>query len=62
MLGGAGLAGLAPAVAPHLPVPVLDSLDCLMEASLGEPLPSLPAPPGAPSLGLSAALSERLGG
>ena len=62
VLGGAGLAGLAPAVSAHLPVPVLDSLDCLLEASRGEPLPPLPAPPSAPSSGLSTALSERLGG
>ena len=62
VLGGAGLAGLAPAVAAHLPVPVLDSLDCLMEASLGEPLPFLPPPSSAPSLDLSPALARRLGG
>lgn len=34
VLGGAGLAGIAPRVAPHVPVPVLDSLDCALAAAL----------------------------
>lgn len=35
VLGGAGLAGLAPRVAPLVRVPVLDSLDCALAAALG---------------------------
>ena len=35
VLGGAGLAGIAPRIAPHVPVPVLDSLDCALVAALG---------------------------
>ncbi|MEO3475174.1 aspartate/glutamate racemase family protein [Roseomonas sp. CAU 1739] len=35
VLGGAGLAGIAPRVAPHVGVPVLDSLDCALAAALG---------------------------
>lgn len=34
VLGGAGLAGLAALLAPALPVPVLDSLDCALEEAL----------------------------
>jgi Asp/Glu/hydantoin racemase len=34
VLGGAGLAGLAPRIAPHVTVPVLDSLDCALAAAL----------------------------
>lgn len=34
VLGGAGLAGLAPRVAPLVDVPVLDSLDCALAAAL----------------------------
>jgi allantoin racemase len=34
VLGGAGLAGIAPRIAPHVPVPVLDSLDCALAAAL----------------------------
>lgn len=35
VLGGAGLAGLAPRVAPLVGVPVLDSLDCALLAAMG---------------------------
>ncbi|MBR0651281.1 Asp/Glu racemase [Roseomonas terrae] len=35
VLGGAGLAGIAPRVAPLVSVPVLDSLDCALAAALG---------------------------
>lgn len=35
VLGGAGLAGLAPRVAPLVGVPVLDSLDCALVAAMG---------------------------
>ena len=35
VLGGAGLAGLAQRLAPMVPVPVLDSLECALAAALG---------------------------
>jgi Asp/Glu/hydantoin racemase len=70
ILGGAGLAGLAPRIAPRVPVPVLDSLACgvgqaLMLARLG---PSRPAegsyapPPAGSVTGLGAPLAALLGG
>jgi len=59
VLGGAGLAGLAGMVAA--PVPVLDSLDCLLaEAVSGVGLCRSPAPAPTPSLGLDPALELAL--
>lgn len=59
VLGGAGLAGLAPRLVPRLPVPVLDSLDCLLRVA-AQPRP-IPPPPGiTPSQGLSPALTAAL--
>lgn len=57
VLGGAGLAGLAPRVAAHVPVPVLDSLDCALAAALrgGAATPLVPQAPG---VGLSEGLSR----
>ena len=61
VLGGAGLVGLAPAVAAQGTLPVLDSLDCLLEASLRpESVPRGVA--GIPTLGLSPALERLLAG
>jgi len=70
VLGGAGLAGLAPRIAPRVPVPVLDSLACgvaqaVMLARLG---PSRAAegsyapPPAGSVTGLGAPLARLLGG
>jgi len=59
VLGGAGLAGLAPRLAPRLPVPVLDSLECLLR-SVVAPLPVPPGPGRTPSTGLAPALAARL--
>ena len=59
VLGGAGLAGLAPSLAPLVPVPVLDSLECLLRGAAG-PLPLPPGPRRSPSVGLSSALAARL--
>ncbi|WP_419900019.1 aspartate/glutamate racemase family protein [Roseomonas sp. USHLN139] len=64
VLGGAGLAGLAPALQPLVDAPVLDSLDCLLRGAAG----AIPTPPGptpaalgrTPSSGLSEALAARL--
>ncbi|PHK93967.1 Asp/Glu racemase [Pseudoroseomonas rhizosphaerae] len=63
VLGGAGLAGLAShleqRLAPRLPVPVLDSLECLLRHAAT----ALPVPPGpgrAPTTGLSPALAAKL--
>jgi Asp/Glu/hydantoin racemase len=59
VLGGAGLAGLAPCLAPRLSVPVLDSLDCLLRgAARARPMPAGPA--RAPVIGLAPALAARL--
>lgn len=70
VLGGAGLAGLAAAIAPEVPVPVLDSLDCLVRqaVALARGAPCKPsagsyaAPPPAPVEGLSPPLAALLGG
>ncbi|MXP64588.1 Asp/Glu racemase [Roseomonas sp. M0104] len=59
VLGGAGLAGLAPQLAPRVPVPVLDSLDCLLRGA-AEPLPVPPGPGRTPTTGLAPALAARL--
>lgn len=59
VLGGAGLAGLAPRLAPRLPVPVLDSLDCLLRVA-ARPLPVPPGPGATPTTGLAPALAARL--
>ncbi|HWL83436.1 MAG TPA: aspartate/glutamate racemase family protein [Roseomonas sp.] len=59
VLGGAGLAGLAPRLAPRVAVPVLDSLECLLRGA-AEPLPVPPGPGRTPSAGLSPALAARL--
>jgi Asp/Glu/hydantoin racemase len=64
VLGGAGLAGLAPRLQPLVGAPLLDSLDCLL---LGAAAP-VPVPPGplpgtagrTPTTGLGAALAARL--
>lgn len=64
VLGGAGLAGLAPRIAPAVPVPVLDSLDCLLAEAAAARAPlgwSAPAEP-APSTGLAAPLARLLPG
>lgn len=57
VLGGAGLAGLAARLALHVPVPVLDSLDCALAAALG---PATPPPRArqAPQCGLTPALAR----
>ena len=60
VLGGAGLAGLAPAVATAAGLPVLDSLDCALLA-MREAL-AAPASSPTPSQGLSPALAALLGG
>ncbi|MBR0673911.1 aspartate/glutamate racemase family protein [Neoroseomonas soli] len=60
VLGGAGLAGLAPRVAPHVPVPVLDSLDCALAAALGPPSAAPPRVGQAPQAGLLPALGRLL--
>ncbi len=58
VLGGLGLAGLAPAVAAASGVAVLDSLDCaLLAVARAAPMP---VPSAAPSLGLSPALEALL--
>ena len=59
VLGGAGLAGLAPRLQPRVAVPVLDSLDCLLRVA-ATPLPVPPGPGAAPSIGLAPALAARL--
>jgi Asp/Glu/hydantoin racemase len=59
VLGGAGLAGLAPLLAPRVAVPVLDSLECLLRiAATSLPIPAGPAP--TPTLALAPALARRL--
>lgn len=60
VLGGAGLAGIAPLVAPHVAAPVLDSLDCLLLAAAAAQAAPRLAPGGTPTTGLSAALAARL--
>lgn len=55
VLGGAGLAGIAPRVAPHVGVPVLDSLDCALAAALRGGAVS-PRVAQAPAVGVSEAL------
>jgi Asp/Glu/hydantoin racemase len=59
VLGGAGLAGLAPRLQPRVAVPVLDSLECLLRIA-ARPLPVPPAASPAPSTGLAPALARRL--
>lgn len=60
VLGGAGLAGLASRVAPLVPVPVLDSLDCALAAALGGGTPAARVPQ-APAVGLSPPLARWFG-
>ncbi|MBL8696766.1 MAG: aspartate/glutamate racemase family protein [Alphaproteobacteria bacterium] len=68
VFGGAGLVGLAETLQPQLPVPLLDSLTCLVQAGLsaarlGAAKPgagSFAPPPRTPSIGLSAALDAAL--
>ena len=64
VLGGAGLAGLGALLAPALPVPVLDSLDCVLEeavkAAAAKP-PKPPAQPPTPTTNLAPALARWLG-
>ena len=66
VLGGAGLAGLAPAVRARVGVPVLDSLECLIAAALSHRSSSgTPAPPserGVPTTGLSSFLTGAFAG
>lgn len=70
VLGGAGLAGLAGAIAADVPVPVLDSLDCTVRQAIALARGALPrpaagsyaAPPPAPVAGLSPALARLLAG
>ncbi len=58
VLGGAGLAGLAPRVTPLAGVPVLDSFDCALEAALGGSAPRGAPASQAPMLGLDPALAQ----
>ena len=60
VLGGAGLAGIAPRVAPLVGVPVLDSLDCALAAALagGE---SRPRVTQAPMAGVAEDLARLFG-
>ena len=70
VLGGAGLAGLAARIAPRVPVPVLCSVAAGIEATVtaarlapAKPRAGSMAPtPAVETVGLSAALSSRLGG
>jgi Asp/Glu/hydantoin racemase len=59
VLGGAGLAGLAPRLQPRLSVPVLDSLECLLRVA-AQTLAVPPGPAASPTLGLAPALAARL--
>jgi Asp/Glu/hydantoin racemase len=59
VLGGAGLAGLVPRLQPRVAVPVLDSLECLLQVA-ARPLPVPPGPAAAPTTGLAPALARRL--
>jgi Asp/Glu/hydantoin racemase len=59
VLGGAGLAGLAPRLQARVAVPLLDSLECLLRVAAG-PLPVPPGAAPAPTTGLSAALARCL--
>lgn len=64
VLGGAGLAGLAPRLATGVPVPVLDSLDCALmrAAEAGTPNPMRFVPVAqAPQQGLATPLAALLG-
>ena len=60
VLGGAGLAGLAPAVAAASGVAVLDSLDCAL--AVAREAVATPLPSATPSVGLSPALARLLAG
>ncbi|MFM7346388.1 MAG: aspartate/glutamate racemase family protein [Tagaea sp.] len=63
ILGGAGLAGLAPSLRPRVPVPLIDGLEAGMAAiqdALVRPRPSAAGAPGIDSVGLSPALAARL--
>ncbi|PZW45666.1 Asp/Glu/hydantoin racemase [Humitalea rosea] len=61
VLGGAGLAGMAEMVTA--PVPVLDSLDCLLkEAAARHPRTRPPRPAPTPSQGLAESLGRALAG
>lgn len=62
VLGGAGLAGLAQRVAPRVPVPVLDSLDCALAAALCHRATLPPRAPQAPQHALSPALARLMAG
>jgi Asp/Glu/hydantoin racemase len=66
ILGGAGLAGLAPAIAADVPVPLIDStlaaLQAAEAAAQAGPPPPVEPPPPVPSIGLSAALAARISG
>lgn len=65
VLGGAGLAGLGALLAPALPVPVFDSLDCVLEEAvkLAAAKPLAPRPHAAtPTVNLAPALGRMLGG
>jgi Asp/Glu/hydantoin racemase len=61
VLGGAGLAGLAPRLRPLVPVPVLDSLDCGLAAALGAAHPARAGAAQAPQAGLDPALERLMG-
>lgn len=60
VLGGAGLAGLAQRLAPMVPVPVLDSLDCGLQAALGGVAAAPSRAAQAPQAGLAPALERML--
>jgi Asp/Glu/hydantoin racemase len=59
VLGGAGLAGLATRIATLVPVPVLDSLDCLLSAAASAAGRPAGHPP-TPTTGLAAPLAALL--
>ena len=64
VLGGAGLAGLGAMLAPALPVPVLDSLDCALEEALrlaAAPQAAQAVPAAIPSVNIAPALARWLG-
>jgi Asp/Glu/hydantoin racemase len=62
VLGGAGLAGLAPRLALRVAVPVLDSLDCALAAALAPGAVARARVPQAPQAALSPALTRLMAG
>ena len=62
VLGGAGLAGLAAGLAARVPVPVLDSLDCALQAALRAGAAAGRRAAQAPQQGISAPLARLMAG